>query len=134
MKPKKPGNPFILFLKEMQPRVTQENPTWKMTQTLTKCAELWKTLDSSEKGKFEHAFLELKEQYEKDILKFEAKLTPEQKKAHILYESAKKKDRENRKKKKVINAVMHPIKNKILEIIGRWLRILLQLFLNLHIY
>lgn len=102
-KPKKPGNPYILFFKEMQDKIQSENPKMTIKQILSKCAELWKGLDPHAKQKYEEIYKQLQDKYDYELLQFQAALTNEQKHAISVYEAAKKEDRKNRRKKKASN-------------------------------
>lgn len=101
-KPKKPGNPYILFLAEMRDKVRNDNPHLNNLELVTKCAEIWKSLDSNNKAKYHQLHKVLAEKYDNAILKYEENLSKDQKEALKLLNEAKKKDKQNRKKRKVI--------------------------------
>lgn len=101
-KPKKPGNAYILFVTEMQERVKRDNPHLNSPQIFKKCAEIWKSLDLNQKDKYLKLHKVLSEKYDNDILKYQANLSDDQKKALELLTEAKKRDKQNRKRRKVI--------------------------------
>lgn len=84
----------------MQDKVQSENPKMSKTQVFSKCGEIWKELDPTEKEKYDGIYRNLQERYDHDLLQYQAALTNQQKEAIASMEAAKKKDRQNRKKKK----------------------------------
>lgn len=101
-KPKKPGNAYVLFVTDMQVKVKKDNPHLNSPEIFKKCAEIWKSLDSNQKDKYLQLHKVLAEKYDNDILKYQANLSEDQKTALTLLAEAKKKDKQNRKKRKVI--------------------------------
>lgn len=102
-KPKKPGSSYILFLKEIYARVLKENPNSSKSQIFSRCGELWRSLNTEAKAKYDENFRELQKKYDSDLLNFQESLSEDQKKALEVLAEAKKKDRKDRKKRKVNN-------------------------------
>lgn len=99
--PKKPPNPYIMFVKEIQPQIVKENPNIKNVDIFRKCAELWSALDTEKKAKYGEIYKKLQSSYDAEMIQFQSSLSVEQKDALDSLASAKRKDRQDRIKKKV---------------------------------
>ena len=65
-KPKRPPNAYILFMKEMRPKILKDNPSAKVAEVSKIGGAMWKELTPSKKKKFEKLASEAKEKYESD--------------------------------------------------------------------
>ncbi|CAG9773914.1 unnamed protein product [Ceutorhynchus assimilis] len=76
-KPKKPLTSYFRFLIEKRPIVTKENPSLDNKGIVKTIGEHWKSLAPEQKAKYEIEFSIDKEQYDKELLSYNNKLTPE---------------------------------------------------------
>jgi len=64
--PKRNPSPYILFLKDVRPKVKAENEKAPVTEIAKKVAVLWNALSASEKEAYKHKSIALKTKYQKD--------------------------------------------------------------------
>lgn len=67
--PKRPLNPFFIFLKEHRQQISSENSNMKVSQVTKKAGEMWRSLP--DKSKWEKQAAKMKDQYEIDVKEFE---------------------------------------------------------------
>uniref|UniRef100_A0A8D9B0P3 Transcription factor A, mitochondrial n=1 Tax=Cacopsylla melanoneura TaxID=428564 RepID=A0A8D9B0P3_9HEMI len=74
-KPKKPGNSFYLFIKDIMTKTEYQNRSYM--SLIPTCAKLWADLGESEKQKYVQEYQKKYEKYKRDLLKWEETLIRE---------------------------------------------------------
>nr|UOA02778.1 transcription factor A mitochondrial-like protein [Monochamus saltuarius] len=100
-KPKRPQSPYVKFVAEHRINVIKDNPNFKQTEVIKKCAEDWKSITQELKEEYNVAYKNECAIYDQKLSTFNASLTPEQKEALQLASEEKKSSKERRKIKKI---------------------------------
>ncbi|XP_050311024.1 transcription factor A, mitochondrial-like [Anthonomus grandis grandis] len=109
-KPKKPLTGYFKFIVEKRPILLKENPTVPNTEAIKILAAQWRELAPSEKTKYEQEALQLRQQYDQELLDYNAHLTPEQEEKIKEIESDAKEEKKKRKLKKEMKEMGKPLK------------------------
>lgn len=91
-----------MFVKDTVEKLKKEEPLLSALERFKKCAEMWKALDADQRANYHQMFKDQQEQYEKVITHYMGQLSEEQKLALDSYKLAKKEDRHDRRRRKVI--------------------------------
>lgn len=100
-KPKRPATAYARFLQGCRESIAQAHPSWNASQIFRKVADDWKLVTESEKQKLHRSYKADREVYDREILEYMAKLTPDQKAAIEFIEEEKQRDKAARIKRKV---------------------------------
>lgn len=100
-KPKRPGSPYALFIKQSYEKIAKENPELSHYQIFGKCSQMWKELSQVEKVKYSANYKNLLSRYDQEMIRYQTSLSEDQKSILKELEDAKKHDKILRKKKKV---------------------------------
>ncbi|BFU22639.1 high mobility group hmg box domain containing protein [Entamoeba histolytica] len=72
-RPKRPPTPYFLYLNEHRASIKEEHPDAKVTEIAKIASEQWKALGEEEKKEYQTKADAAKEQYKKDIEKYDGK-------------------------------------------------------------
>ncbi|XP_060521263.1 transcription factor A, mitochondrial-like isoform X2 [Cylas formicarius] len=109
-KPKRPTTPYLKFINEHRAIVKEENPEFKPTEVVKKCAQLWNSSSSSVREKYMQTFKEELKQYTAKVKTYSASLTEEQQQLLKEIEKEKKHDKQRRLQRQLFRESNKPKK------------------------
>ncbi|XP_057665526.1 transcription factor A, mitochondrial-like [Diorhabda carinulata] len=108
-KPKKPLNPYMLFVVETRSNLIKENPNLKPVDVFKKVAQQWKTITEEQKAKYQEIYKKEQEIYDQEVLDYNISLSEEQREA---LHAASMEKREEKKKRKLTKLIKENHKPK----------------------
>lgn len=100
-RPKKPLNPYFVYLLNERPSYMKKYPELTLQEIIKKMSENWKTYDQNEKDKFKLIFKKEMDVYTRDVMEYVQSLTNEQQEAIKEHRASLKRDVKKTEKKKV---------------------------------
>uniref|UniRef100_A0A3B3QVK2 Transcription factor A, mitochondrial n=1 Tax=Paramormyrops kingsleyae TaxID=1676925 RepID=A0A3B3QVK2_9TELE len=76
--PKKPMNGYMFFAQQQRPVIVRQNPGFKIIEVTQKIAMQWRELTPEQKKPFEEASAAAKKQYNAEMERYKAQLSPSQ--------------------------------------------------------
>jgi len=95
--PKRPGNAYTIYIRQMNPELKKQNPNKSATEIFKMCGEKWKSMSEKQKEKYEAMYQKDLQKYEDLVRDYEEKgyYVKDGSKSSTRARSAKKSKREN---------------------------------------
>lgn len=108
--PKKPLTPYFRFLRDNREQIKKQNPSLASIDLVKKCAEIYKDIDENIHSRYIKEYEKDRENYLKQRLEYETKLTADQRQCIADAKQAKveKKKRVAHKKVRILLHVLMP--------------------------